>query len=124
MKGVFTKLADDWQLSVCFHRVQQLTTGVIKGQHAQIGRGLLLPYCFRKVQKYLQQQTADAAGSVALAAAGRERGLQACAVSGLAEQVFEAFAGFATLRQLLWREQAQTVFQQLPQKLGVVASGG
>ena len=71
----------------------------------------------------MQQQTADAAGSVALAAADRKRGLQVCAVGGLAEQVFEAFTGFAALRQLLRREQAQTVFQQLPQKLGVIASG-
>ena len=103
--------------------MQQLASCVVEGQHAQIGWGLLLPYCFLVVQKYLQQQTANTAGSVALAAAGRERCLQVCAVCSPAEQVFEAFAGFAALRQLLRREQTQTVFQQLPQKLGVVASG-
>ena len=94
--------------------MQQLTACVVEGQHAQVGRLLLLPYCFGLVQQYLQQQSADAAGCVALADAGSERCLQASEVASLAEQVLQTFTGLAALGQLRRRKQPQAVFQQLP----------
>ena len=83
------QLRDERQGSSFFHLLEQLAACVVEGEHAQVGGVLLRPVFTRYVAQKLQEQTAAAAGGVALAAAGSDCFRKAAAVSSLLQAVFE-----------------------------------
>ena len=82
---------------------------------------LLRPRFARYVAQKLQEQTAAAAGGVALAAAGSDCFRKAAAVSSLLKAVFEPLAAFRACGDFRRAQEAQAIADELPEQACVVA---
>ena len=87
----------------------------------RVGGVLLRPGLTRYVAQKLQEQTAAAAGGVALAAAGSDCFREAAAVSSLLKAVFEPFAAFRACSDFLRAQEAQAIADELPEQAFIVA---
>ena len=116
-----SELRDEGQGSSFFHLLEQLAACIVEGEHAQVGGVLLRPRFARYVAQKLQEQTAAAAGGVALAAAGSDCFRKADAVSSLLEAVFEPLAAFRACSDFRRAQEAQAIADKLPEQAFIVA---
>ena len=121
MGPVAIKPGDNGQAGSGFHLLQELAAGIVKGQHPQIGRGVVLPAPARHIQQKLHEEAADAAGGVALAGAQLQRLSEARAGSSVLEQVLQTLAALAGVGDSVDAHKPQLVAQKLPQEGSVVA---
>ena len=119
-----SQLRDEGDGSSFLHLLEQLAACVVEGEHAQVGGVLLRPGFTRYVAQKLQEQTAAAAGGVALAAAGSDCFRKAYAVSSLLKAVLEPFAAFRACGDFLRAQEAQTIADKLPEQTFIVACVG
>ena len=115
------QLRDEGQGRSFFHLLEQLAACVVEGEHAQVGDVLLRPGLTRYVAQKLQEQTAAAAGGVALATAGSDCFRKAAAVSSLLKAVFEPFAAFRACGDFRRAQEAQAIADELPEQAFIVA---
>ena len=111
---VAVETRDKGQGGGALHLLKELTTGVVKGQHSQIGWGIFFPAPARQIQKQLHEEPANTAGGVALIGAAGQRLLPGGAAGRLLQQVLQPFAALAALGYVLRTEQAQPIAQELP----------
>ena len=116
-----SELRDEGQGSSFFHLLEQLAACIVEGEHAQVGGVLLRPGLTRYVAQKLQEQTAAAAGGVALAAAGSDCFRKADAGSSLLKAILEPLAAFRACGDFRRAQEAQAIADELPEQAFIVA---